>query len=227
METPSLLDRRSASGSAPATRLPPMVVPLTVRLGQRFGRLLVIREADPYIWRGRFSRRRWVCECVCGAEAVVRDDSLKRSHTVSCGCLRDEKTRERATVHGAKTARSRWPEYEVWQSLLHRRNGAPVCKRWRSEGGSGFQAFLSDVGRRPASDFRLVRRNDARGYSPANCLWSREVRRPGVPRRLVVVAGKLTTLRAAAESAGVNYATFCKRLQRGWGVDAAMAGSKV
>lgn len=222
-----MLFRRAPSASAPSPGLPPELAPPSVGLGRRFGRLLVIREADPYVWRGRFSRRRWVCECMCGAEAVVRDDSLKRAHTVSCGCLRDEKTRERTTVHGAKTASSRWPEYEVWQSLLHRRSGVPVCMRWRSEGGAGFLAFLSDVGRRPASDFRLVRRNDRRGYSPANCVWLRDVRRPGVPRRLVVVAGKLTTLREAAEAAGVSYATFCKRLQRGWDVDAAMAGSKV
>lgn len=196
--------------------------PPVVHAGLRFGRLTVLHEDEPYVWRGRVSRRRWHCECVCGRSVTVRDDSLKRGHTSSCGCLRDDETRSRTTRHGGKAGAGRLPEYEVWQSLLHRRGGARVCARWRQGEGIGFVAFLRDMGRRPSPAHSLIRRDEARAYSPINCCWSTQRRRRGVARRLIKVGPATMTLKEAADSAGLAYATLCKRLQRGWTVDAAL-----
>ncbi|WP_439549789.1 hypothetical protein [Falsiroseomonas sp.] len=193
-----------------------------VHAGLRFGRLTVLHEDEPYVWRGRVSRRRWCCECVCGRSVTVRDDSLKRGHTASCGCLRDDETRSRTTRHGGKTGTARLPEYEVWQSVLHRRGGARVCARWCQGDGIGFVAFLRDMGRRPSPAHSLVRRDETRAYSPINCLWSTQRRRRGIARRVIKVGAATMTLKEAADSIGVAYATLCKRLQRGWTVDAAL-----
>lgn len=193
-----------------------------VHPGLRFGRLTVVDEAEPYIWRGRVSRRCWVCECVCGRSVTVRDDSLKRGHTGSCGCLRDDETRNRMTRHGGKTSNARLPEYEVWQALLHRRGGAHVCARWRQGDGIGFVAFLRDMGRRPSPAHWLIRRDDARAYSPINCFWSTQRIRRGIARRFLRVGSSTLTLREAAQSVGLAYATLCKRLQRGWTIDSAL-----
>lgn len=196
-----------------------------VRPGLRFGRLTVIDEAEPYIWRGRVSRRCWLCECVCGRSVTVRDDSLKRGHTGSCGCLRDDETRRRMTRHGGKTSKARLPEYEVWQAILHRRGGARVCARWSKGDGVGFLAFLRDMGRRPSPAHWLVRHNEARAFSPINCCWSIQRTRRGTPRRFITVGSSTFTLRDAARSAGLAYGTLCKRLQRGWTIDAALGQS--
>ena len=198
-----------------------------VRPALTYGRLVVLEEGEPYFWRGRFSRRRWLCECVCGKEALVREDSLRRGHTTSCGCLRDEKTVERGTRHGGKTVSARLPEYDVWQSLLHRRSAAVVCQRWCRPNGGGFRAFLKDVGRRPSSAFRLARKDESRAFSPRNCFWSDEVKQVGTPRRLVMVQGTQMTLRQAAALAGITYSTFCKRLQRGWSIETATVSHDV
>lgn len=193
-----------------------------VHPGLRFGRLTVVHEAEPYVWRGRAARRRWDCECACGRHVTVRDDSLKRGHTASCGCLRDDQTRSRMLRHGGKTSAARLPEYEVWQALLHRRGGAAVCARWRQAKGLGFIAFLRDMGRRPSAAHSLIRRDEGRAYSPLNCCWSTERKLRPVARRSIKVGMEVMTLKEAADRAGLTYGTLCKRLQRGWTIDAAL-----
>lgn len=190
-------------------------MPSTVTPGTRFGRLVVAMEADPYLWRGRFSRRRWTCDCDCGGSAVVREDSLLSGHTTSCGCWRDDVVRDRATRHGARKDDRRRPEYQAWQTMLHR-SGAAVCARWQAPSGRGFQNFLADLGRRPTRAHRLVRIDPARPFAPSNCRWVKNPPRAGVPRRLITVQGRKMTLREAAAQAGIAYATLCKRLERGW-----------
>lgn len=53
--------------------------------GQRYGRLVVIREDEPdgYI-------RRWLCRCDCGEETIARMPNLRSGKTTSCGCSQRE-----------------------------------------------------------------------------------------------------------------------------------------
>ena len=187
-----------------------------LRAGRRFGRLVVVDEAEPYYWRGRFSRRRWLCACDCGGEAEIREDQLTGGRTLSCGCLRREVTRDRALRHGGTAGGQIAPEYNLWKDLLRGRKGAAVCRRWCAGGGRGYAAFLADLGPRPSPDHRLVRRDPAKGYSPGNCLWAFAPPRRGVPRRFIPYRGRLLDLKAAAAASGVGYARLCKRLERGW-----------
>ncbi|MDN3566332.1 hypothetical protein QWZ14_18325 [Paeniroseomonas aquatica] len=187
-----------------------------VREGLRFGRLVVSHEDTPYFWRGRFARRRWSCDCDCGGSATVREDRLKAETTLSCGCLRDDASRERQYRHGGKSGGRATPEYQVWQSLLHRQQEAPVCRRWQAANGRGYAAFLADVGPRPDADHRLVRRNAARAYSPGNCAWEHAPPRRGTPRHFVEYRGRMMSLGDAAAATGIDYRRLCKRLERGW-----------
>lgn len=56
--------------------------------GQKFGRLLVIKEA------GRTPGRQvvWECKCDCGNKINVRGQDLRNDHTKSCGCYKKEKS---------------------------------------------------------------------------------------------------------------------------------------
>ena len=69
--------RRDRSGWRPVP--PPAVHP-----GERYGRLVVLREAERPASGGA---RAYVCVCVCGQQTTVRGSNLKRGHTRSCGCL--------------------------------------------------------------------------------------------------------------------------------------------
>jgi hypothetical protein len=194
----------------------------SIGIGSRIGRLEVVTEGEPYFWRGRFSRRRWQCVCDCGEETEVREDLLQTGHTQSCGCLRDDRGRERLFRHGGKAGGAVTPEYTAWQAILHRSGEAPVCRRWRSRSGAGFAAFLQDMGRRPGPTHRLVRTDPSRAFGPGNCAWVAEAPRRGVPRRLIRYRGQVVTLRRAAEASGVAYGLLCKRLERGWSVPRAL-----
>jgi hypothetical protein len=193
-----------------------------VDVGLYFGRLYVCAEDEPYLWRGRFSRRRWICNCDCGKTTTVREDMLKSGRTVSCGCFRIEKSVDRFTLHGAKRSTRRLPEYQAWQSLLHRNNALLVCPTWRLPDGEGFTQFFRDLGRRPSLKHRLVRMNADGPYSAENCLWSDSVPRLGVPRRNIRIHNVDMTLREAAARFGVPYALLCRRLQRGWSAERAI-----
>lgn len=51
--------------------------------GQTFGQLTAISIAQ----RGSGSRVKWLCQCSCGAEAIVDSSKLRSGHTKSCGCI--------------------------------------------------------------------------------------------------------------------------------------------
>lgn len=53
-------------------------------VGQRFGKLVVIEQADT----NSQGKRRWLCQCDCGNRSIVIGANLTRGTTRSCGCLR-------------------------------------------------------------------------------------------------------------------------------------------
>jgi len=64
-------------------------------IGQRFGRLTVLRRYGTY--RSKDGRRTWaiwLCRCDCGREVAARGDHLRAGDIKSCGCYRDEVIRK-------------------------------------------------------------------------------------------------------------------------------------
>ena len=61
-------------------------------INQHFGRLTVLGDVGKRTDRGRVL---WHCLCECGRVTFVRGDHLKNGRIRSCGCLNDEKKRER------------------------------------------------------------------------------------------------------------------------------------
>lgn len=150
-------------------------------MGQRFGRLVVIKE----VGRDKHKKVLWACVCDCGNINIVGSTTLKSGNTKSCGCLQ----RDRTTTHG----KHRTPEYRVWAGMLQRctnpndsscknygGRGIMVCVRWFK-----FENFIEDMGKRPAPELTLERINNDKGYSPENCKWATrtEQRRNTRPRK--------------------------------------------
>ena len=139
--------------------------------GQRFGRLLVIREAS----KRMNNRITWECKCNCGNYTFVITNSLRRGNTKSCGCYGlEERVKSRTTHKQGGT-----PTHNTWTSMLARcRNpkrpsypryggkGIEVCDRWLK-----FENFLEDMGERPPNA-TLDRKNGDKGYYPGNCRWA-------------------------------------------------------
>lgn len=180
-------------------------------IGERFGRLTVVGEAERYITpkTGKPSRR-WRCECACGGETITKAAKLKSGHTQSCGCLWRERITKHA--HGAAGAgRSR--VYRIWDAMVQRCHnpaahkfdmyggrGITVCDRWRV-----FENFLADMGE-PARDLSIDRIDNSKGYSPSNCRWAtrKQQQRNMRSNHIVTYRGRRMSVSEAAELAGVK-----------------------
>lgn len=76
-----------------------MPVPLEVKSGDRYNKLVVIGEVP----RKRKCYRRFLWRCDCGNEKEIDLSSVKRGGTKSCGCLNTKKVRnqKRGTESGS------------------------------------------------------------------------------------------------------------------------------
>lgn len=70
-----------------------MVKPKVMMVDKEFGRLKVIRQAEPL---KQNTREAWyLCKCQCGGEKIIRGTSLRKGITTSCGCVKSEVTTQR------------------------------------------------------------------------------------------------------------------------------------
>lgn len=183
--------------------------------GTRFGKLVVIRAADPVQYDSQ-RRAASVCQCDCGSEKIITNNHLKtKIGSRSCGC-------EHYTHGLAHTA-----EYIAWTSMQQRcynkknkryqhygGRGIEVCERWRDS----FEAFLSDMGPRPAGH-SIDRIDNDKSYTPANCKWStqKQQQRNRQNNVLATINGETRLLVEWCERLNVvSYATAKTRLRRGW-----------
>ena len=89
---------------------------LTVEEGARIGRWTVLCPAPK-----RGYAEYWNCRCDCGVEREVFGRSLKHGLTRSCGCLRDDRTRERQIAKTEVRAGSKWGRWTVLEDTPSRR----------------------------------------------------------------------------------------------------------
>ena len=142
-------------------------------IGKKFTRLSPVRLIRIIPNRGA----EWECVCDCGKVVKVVSRDLSSNNTKSCGCWKNEKTRESTVTHGMSKSR----EYITYHTMLSRCNrpsnigyalyggrGIKVCAEW--SGAGGFERFLSDMGPRP--DGHSIERIDVnKDYEPSNCKW--------------------------------------------------------
>lgn len=195
--------------------------------GRTFGRLTVVRQ-DGFTRNGRTGRlRAWLCTCACGGSKRVSTSDLRKGSVRSCGCLLDETRRAPGAASGHARGRSASPEYGSYHAMRRRclnpagkdfarygGRGISICLRWlHGEGeSSGFQCFLSDMGRRPRGA-TLDRINIDADYSPENCRWA--TIREQVGNRSISLRDEGQPLSEISRETGIKYHTLRDRFARG------------
>lgn len=185
--------------------------------GKTFERLIILRYAtsDP-------KHLKVVCLCSCGRECEKLLSHVLRGATKSCGCLKKSGINAYRT-HGLTGT----PEHRVWKGIRRRCNGQnrkdyeryggkgiTVCKRW-----SSFENFLSDMGKRPSNKHSIERRNNTKGYSPANCYWATDDEQRNNKRtsRIIKIGRRKQTLRQWCDEFDAPYARVHDRIDLlGW-----------
>ena len=207
-----------------------MPVPLrSATIGQRFGRLVVVgftrkpKKSAVYTYA--------VCQCDCGEIAHRIPSYLKNHKNTSCGC--EMKKIKHTTTHGACKGGRSTPEYNIWRGMIKRcclpsdkdyyRYGAvgiSVCKEWLAS----FEAFLADMGPKPAGKSLDRWPNPSGGYSPGNCRWATvdEQNRNRKDNVFVEHNGVSLCLTDWERGLGFLSGTLGRRIDSGWTIEKAL-----
>lgn len=144
------------------------------RSGLVFGKLTV---RGP-VARGANGDLIWRATCECGGQIDDRFANL-RQYT-GCGCNQAQ-TGERSLSHGHARGRKGTETYRSWLAMRRRclnaksdnwhkygALGVTVCRAW----ADSFEAFLADMGERPAGMTLDRYPNPSGNYEPGNCRWA-------------------------------------------------------
>ena len=147
----------------------------------------------------------------------------------------------RPPVHGETCDGRPTPEYISWAAMKRRclaetnehfsaygGRGITITPRWL--GPEGFANFLEDMGRKPGPKHTLDRRNNNGNYEKNNCRWATKSEQSNNTRSNVMmqVGGETLTLaqlveRFRGEEPAERFrGRLCRRLGRGWSLDAAL-----
>ena len=144
-------------------------------VGERYGRLVVLEEAERYILPSGKKVRQWICICDCGNQTKVFQAGLKGGTSKSCGCLRDEISKKRNSTHSMNQERP----YSIWQAMKTRCSNKNA-ENYQYYGGKGisfdpkwstFDGFWEDMKEGYEDHLTLDRIDSNDNYCKENCRW--------------------------------------------------------
>lgn len=180
--------------------------------GLRFGRLVVVRQAD---FKGGNGNLYWECLCDCGNTKTIMGSNLLQGKTVSCGCYRNEVVAQRRRTHGDSYSRL----YYIWIAMnrrcgrIGRYKRLRVCDEWKA-----FEPFRDwAIANGYQENLTIDRIDNERGYEPSNCRWAtykQQANNTSVNLR-ITVNGETHTPSEWEEITGIKQATIRYRWHRG------------
>lgn len=192
-------------------------------IGKRFSRLEVISFHSK---NSKGARVRWNCLCDCGNETVVLGDNLKRNHTRSCGCLKDE------SIGNWKHGKKDTSEYGAWSGAIQRctnpnnnayprygGRGIGIFDGWL--GKHGFENFYAYMGPKPTPEHSLDRWPDNNGnYEPGNVRWGtdEQQRRNKGNNRWIEADGRMMIMADWAKHFGMRTQNLYRDLKK-WSIE--------
>lgn len=198
--------------------------------GQQYGRLTPL---GPIGWTTEKKRCPiWLCRCDCGNTTQATTKTLRRGIKKSCGCLRQEIARNKATKHGM----CHGLHYYTWTNMI-RRCMYPASKQYQDYGGRGikvcdewlrsFQSYYDHVTSLPnygKSACTLDRIDNSGNYEPGNMRWATYIQQARNRRSLhhETFNGKTQCVAAWEQELAFPKGLISKRLRRGWTIEEAI-----
>lgn len=193
------------------------------RTGLRYGQLTVIAYLGKIPGK---TKLHWLCQCDCGEQARVTSSNLVTGHTTSCGCAHRKILQQRRVY-----SLDMQEEYKIWRGIKQRtgpnrgaRNAryanVPLCTRW----ATSFDAFITDMGKRPSSKHSIERLDNNLGYCPENCVWASAKQQANNRSTNVFLEYQGVTQTLAQWAEQLNIASFTLRariFKYGWPVNKA------
>lgn len=194
-------------------------------VGKRYGRLVVIKRAK----NDKMGRVRWLCQCDCGNQKIVRRSSLQSGLTKSCGCwLKDNPSNvshrmSKTRVYGIWCAvKDRCYNTNVPTYKNYGGRGIAVCEEWRNDP----IAFIEWAYENGYSDDLSIDRIDVNGnYEPSNCRWADIETQANNKRNTVFITcnGETHNLKEWSEITGIKHSVIYNRYRvYGWSAERAL-----
>lgn len=196
--------------------------------GDRFGRLVIIKEVEPWKYK-TYKYRRVLCQCDCGNTTIASFHQLRYGRVHSCGCYRDEFASKigKARLKYDKSATSS-KLYSIWHGMKCRCNtrssgsferygakGVTVCSEWNND----FTVFYNWAISNGYSNGLTIDRIDYNGiYEPSNCRWISAAEQANNRSTNVRINhnGEEHTLSEWGRILGINRQTLYSRKRKGW-----------
>lgn len=185
--------------------------------GQRFGRLVVLRETPKRDIGGNVW---WECKCDCGNITCTSAQNLRKGCTKSCGCY----NHDIITKDNPKYKR---PLYLIYHSMKCRcynpndrafhnygARGIKISDKWNTY--EKFEEWALENGYKKG--LWLDRINNDLDYSPDNCRWAtpKEQQNNKRTNRNIKIGDEEHTMQEWADITGIKAMTIARRIELGW-----------
>lgn len=200
-----------------------------INVGDRFGKLTIIKEVEPNITPCGTVQRKFLCMCDCGKEIIVARKTVVDGAKQSCGCDWQSPSRKYT-----KEQRNSFL-YSTWSGMKQRcynkntegyhnygGRGIKICDEWLND----YKAFYNWAILNGASKELSIDRIDVNGdYCPENCRWvdNQTQMRNMQYNRYIEYNGQKKLMKEWSEELGIPYDTIRGRLDNyGWTIGEAL-----